>query len=211
MLIAIEPLLVLFFLHSIEMSTFISRFYQTNGIAQWLLLLLEKLFQSVFKPIFLAKLNNRMIGFSICVLIFFLFFLIKFSNTLRFQLLNTWWIFTMFTNWIYNVNLIDDEFFICQATYKRDDTHYSRLFIWCMWVCWTYESIDFYVVSAAAARLDDIKCVAPIFNGISLLFFLACFLVAPDGSEKEWVGKCLFTFRWLCSLGNKWKLDLTFW
>lgn len=137
MLIAIEPLLVLFFLHSIEMSTFISHFYQTNGIAQWLLLLLEKLFQSVFKPIFLAKLNNRMIGFSICVLIFFLFFLIKFSNTLRFQLLNTWWIFTMFTNWIYNVNLIDDEFFICQATYKRDEIHTVR---GCSYVCWTYES-----------------------------------------------------------------------
>lgn len=49
-------------------------------------------------------------------------------------------------------------------------------------MCVKHMRVDFYVVSAAAARLDDIKCVAPIFNGISLLFFLACFLVAPDGS-----------------------------
>lgn len=51
-------------------------------------------------------------------------------------------------------------------------------------------SLDFYA-AAAAARLDDIKWVAPIFNGISLLFFLALFLVAHDGAAwREKLGKC---------------------
>lgn len=155
------------------MSTFISRSFFIRFIK-----LMESMITFIIrKPISIcvkADILNKIEQlhdwiFHLCSCSHFLsVFLINISNTLRFKLINTWWIFT----YIHKLNLWRK--FDWRWTFHLPGhfctRRYTLFTVFHMRVCVEHMRIDVYVVSAAAARRDDIKWVAPIFNGILLLF-----------------------------------------
>lgn len=117
MLIAIEPLLILLSLSlsiplkcplSFRVVCFFIPFIELMETNKDYYYYYKNLFQSVYQLLFSTGTEHDWIFHLRSY--FLSGFLIKIANTLySFKLINTWWIFTRFTNWIYDVKLIDDE------------------------------------------------------------------------------------------------------